>query len=90
MPPQRAWEEARDTGWFHPAELEGMRRLTDEEIRDLIFYRDNFITGCVDYLGYTEEEVVRMIMEQGELVAMGLSDDWLPPDLRGDLEDVSP
>jgi len=90
MPSQKAWEEARETGWFHDAELEGMRGLPDETIRAFTSYREAFIRGCEEYLGYTEEEVVEMIMEQGELVAMGLSDDWLPPDLRKDLEDVSP
>jgi len=90
MPPQEAWEEARETGWFHDEELRGMWGLPDETIRALIFYRENFIRGCENYLGYTRSEIVEMIMAQGELVAMGLSDDWLPPDLRKDLEDVSP
>jgi len=90
VPPETAWEEARDTGWFHPAELEEMRPYPEETIRDLIYYREEFITGCVEYLGMTEEEVVELIMEHGELRAAGITIGWLPPDLVDDLEEASP
>jgi len=85
----RPWEEiAREI--FHPAEMERLYVATPEEREWLISAREGFIDGCIDWLELDRDEIIERIMEQGDLVAEGLATDWLPPDLRKDLEDVSP
>ncbi|MCD6263143.1 hypothetical protein J7L60_01865 [Candidatus Bathyarchaeota archaeon] len=92
MPPQIDWRWVEK--YFHPAEIEIIRRDLEEgkldEVERRIKARQGFVDGCRDVLGKTEEEIIDDIMWQGDLVEEGLSDDWLPPDEVEDLEEESP